>query len=147
MLLGSFPSIQSRENNFYYANPYNRFWKVLETIFNTPIGDTPLEKTNFLLAHNIALWDVVKSCTIIGSSDSSIKDISPNDISELISHSKIDKIYTIGKTATKLYQKYIYPTTHIKSIYLSSTSSANATKKLEDLVEEYRKNINTNSFQ
>lgn len=100
-----------------------------------------MEKTNFLLNHHIALWDVVESCTIIGSSDSSIKNIVPNNINDILKNTKINKIYTIGKAATKLYQKYVYPTTLIDSIYLPSTSSANATMKLDDLVKEYQKNI------
>lgn len=117
----------------------------MENVFGTPIGNTPIEKRNFLLTYHIALWDVIKSCLITGSSDSSIKEVIPNDIEKIVKETKIKKIYTIGKTATNLYQKYIYPTTHIESVYLPSTSSANATMKLEDLVKEYQNKLNRNN--
>lgn len=141
LFLGSFPSITSRKNMFYYAHPQNRFWKVLSIIFNEDNPSTIEEKTNLLLKHNIALWDVIKSCTINGSSDASISNVVVNDLDIILKHANISKIFVDGKTAKKYYDKYIYPKTKIDAILLPSTSSANATYSLEKLVEEYKKII------
>ena len=134
LILGSIPSIKSRELGFYYMHPSNRFWQVLEKVFKEKI----IDKKAFLLKHHIALWDVIKECDIKSSSDSSIKNVKVNDINELLKKTKINKIYTTGSKADSLYQKYIYPKTKIKNIALPSTSSANAKMKLETLVEEYK---------
>lgn len=139
LILGSFPSVKSREVNFYYGHPGNRFWKVLESVYEENIGSSNIDKTKFLLKHNIALWDVVKSCTIIGSSDSSIKDVTVNDIERIIRNTKIKSIYTTGKKAYDLYQKYIYPKTKIEAIYLPSTSPLNASISLKNIINEYKK--------
>ena len=104
LILGTMPSVKSRELNSYYAHPQNRFWKILEKMFNEKIND----KEQFLLKNKIALWDVVASCDINGSSDSSIKNVIPNNISKIIKESNINMIFTTGKTAFKLYNKYIY---------------------------------------
>ena len=96
LILGSFPSVKSRENNFYYGHPQNRFWKVLARIFEAEEPKTIDEKKSFLLEHHIAVWDVIESCTIIGSSDSSIKDVVVNDISKVLENSVIDTIYVNG---------------------------------------------------
>ncbi len=135
LILGSIPSIKSRELGFYYMHPSNRFWQVLEKVFKEKI----IDKKAFLMKHHIALWDVIKECDIKSSSDSSIKNVKTNDINELLKKTKINKIYTTGSKADSLYQKYIYPKTKIKNIALPSTSSANAKMKLETLVEEYSK--------
>jgi hypoxanthine-DNA glycosylase len=134
LILGSIASIKSRELNFPYANPNNRFWKVLEILFNEKIIDYKI----FLLKHNIALWDSIKSCDITGSSDSSIKNIEINEIWEITKNCQIKAVFTNGKTSYNVYMKYIYPKTKVKAIYLPSTSPANASKKLEDLVEDYK---------
>ena len=134
LILGSIPSIKSRELGFYYMHPSNRFWQVLEKVFKEKI----IDKKAFLLKHHIALWDVIKECDIKSSSDSSIKNVKVNDINKLLKKTKINKIYTTGSKADSLYQKYIYPKTKIKNIALPSTSSANAKMKLETLVEEYK---------
>ena len=134
LILGSIPSIKSRELGFYYMHPSNRFWQVLEKVFKEKI----IDKKAFLIKHHIALWDVIKECDIKSSSDSTIKNVKVNDINELLKKTKINKIYTTGSKADNLYQKYIYPKTKIKNIALPSTSSANAKMKLETLVEEYK---------
>ena len=134
LILGSIPSIKSRELGFYYMHPSNRFWQVLEKVFNEKIVD----KKAFLMKHQIALWDVIKECDIKSSSDSTIKNVIVNDINELLNKTKINKIFTTGSKADILYQKYLYPQTKIKNIALPSTSSANAKMKLEDLVEKYQ---------
>ncbi len=133
LILGSFPSIISREKNFYYANKQNRFWQVLENVFMEEIDN----KEEFLLKHHIALWDVIHSCEIIGSSDSSIKNVKVNDISFLLTQTNINKIYVNGRKAYELYQKYLKDKINIEAIYLPSTSPANAKYKLNDLLKAY----------
>lgn len=137
LILGSLPSVKSREVGFYYMHPQNRFWRVLEEIFKEKIED----KKEFCLIHHIALWDTCASCEITSSSDSSIKNIVPNDLSLILEKANIVQIFTTGKKAHEIYQKYLYPVYKKEDICLSSTSPANAKKKLEDLVEEYKKII------
>ncbi len=134
LILGTIPSIVSRKMGFYYMHPHNRFWKILEIIYEEKITN----KEEFILKHHLALWDVLASCQINGSKDSSIKNVKVNNISKLIKETKIKAIITTGKKADELYQKYVYPQTKIKNIALPSTSSANAQYHLEDLVEEYK---------
>lgn len=137
LILGTMPSIKSRANKFYYSNPTNRFFKIMETLFNTKLLSND-DKKAFLLKNKIALWDVCKECDILASSDSSIKNIIPNDISIILKSSPIKAIFTTGKTAYKLYQKYIFPTTKIEAISLPSSSSANASYSLDKLINEYQ---------
>lgn len=139
LILGSIPSPKSRELGFYYMHPQNRFWRVLASIFNEELPVTIIDKKEFLKRHNIALWDVLESCEIDGASDSSIKETIPNDIELILKNSKIEKIYTTGKTAYKLYNKYILNKTGMEAIYLSSTSPANAKMGFDELVLEYKK--------
>lgn len=139
LLLGSIPSVKSREENFYYAHPKNRFWKVLGAIFKHSKLTTKEEKIEFLLNNHIAIWDVIHSCNIKNSSDSSISNVKVNDIKKLIKKTKITKIFTIGKTAKKYYDKYCFPKTKIEAISLPSTSPANAVYSLEKLILEYEK--------
>lgn len=134
LILGSFPSVKSRKENFYYAHPQNRFWKIMECLFNENIND----KKQFLLDKKIALWDTIKECTIEGSSDSSIKDVIPNNINYILRYANIKCIFTIGNKSYELYNKYIYSTTNIKALKLSSPSPANAKMSLENLVNEYK---------
>lgn len=139
LILGSIPSVKSREYGFYYMHPQNKFWKVLTFIYQDADPESLDEKKEFLKKHKIALWDVLSSCEIKGSSDSSIKNPIPNDINRILRESNIKSIYTTGKTATKLYEKYCYPNTKRKSIYLPSTSPANiGNYSFEKLVEEYK---------
>lgn len=133
LILGSFPSIKSREAGFYYAHPQNRFWKVLSIIFDEPIEN----KQEFLKKNHIALFDVCASCEIKGSSDASIKEVVPNDISEILNSSEIKIIFLNGKTAANLYKKYMQDI-KISSVVLPSTSPANATFNLAKLVKEYQ---------
>lgn len=107
LILGSFPSVKSREAGFYYAHPQNRFWRVLAAILCENIPESVDEKRAMLLRHGIALWDVIASCEISGSSDSSIKHAAPNDISEILAKSKITHIFANGGTASRLYDKFL----------------------------------------
>lgn len=132
LILGSIPSVKSRENGFYYAHPKNRFWVTLEKVYNEKIGDSKTEKIEFLKKHHIALFDVIKSCDINSSSDSSIKNPVPNDLLPIIENSKIKAIFTTGNKAFSLYNKYCYPKTNIKAIMLPSTSPANCKRGIEE---------------
>lgn len=132
LILGSMPSVKSREIGFYYSHPKNRFWKTLEAIYNEKIGETKNEKIMFLKKHNIALFDVLKSCDISSSSDSSIKNPIPNDLLPIINKSNIKAIFTTGKKAYQLYHKYCYNDTKIEAILLPSTSPANCPKGIEE---------------
>ncbi len=138
LILGSFPSVISRKNNFYYSNPQNRFWQVLSAVFDENLPFTIEEKRNFILKHHLALWDVLASCEIAGSEDSSIKKPVANDFTELLAESQIKTIYTTGEKAHKLYKKYCYKKTGIADIPLPSTSPANQGRyPLNLLIDEY----------
>lgn len=133
LILGSFPSVISRQNKMYYANKTNRFWAVMEALFNEEITNHEV----FCHKRHIAMWDVIHSCTIEGSSDSSIKNVKTNDIAGLVHKSNIQLIVTTGKKAAVLYNQYIH--LDIPHISLPSTSAANAKMRLEQLVNEYQK--------
>ena len=126
LILGTLPSVKSRENNFYYGHKQNRFWKVLATLLKEPVPDTIEEKKAMLLAHRIALWDVIQSCDIKGSSDSSIKNVQPTDIGMILEKTNITRIYANGNKAGQLYKRYQFPVTGIEAMVLPSTSPANA---------------------
>ncbi|WP_414698726.1 DNA-deoxyinosine glycosylase [Peptacetobacter sp. AB845] len=137
LILGSFPSVKSREQNFYYGHPRNRFWQVISSLTETELPTTIEEKKEMLLKNNIAIWDVIKSCVIKGSSDSSIKNVVVNDIAEVVKNSKIDRIFANGDKSFKLYKKYCsYVGIEIEK--LPSTSPANAAFSVERLVEEWK---------
>lgn len=138
LILGSFPSVKSREANFFYGHPQNRFWKVLAAVFGTEVPETVDEKRAFLLEHGVAVWDVIKSCDIVGSSDSSIKNVVPNDLREILNSADIRQIFVNGKTAEQYYKKYIEKEIGRKAICLPSTSPANAAWNVEKLVIEWR---------
>ena len=137
LILGSFPSVKSRENHFYYGHPQNRFWKVTAGVLGVKVPETIEEKKNMLLSHGIAIWDVIESCTIQGSSDSSIRDVVVNDFSEILNHSAVKKIYVNGGKAYELYEKYAKDKTGIPAVKLPSTSPANAAWKAERLIEAW----------
>ncbi len=137
LILGSFPSVKSRENHFYYGHPQNRFWRVLEALYNVKL-DSIDSKKSFLYENSIALWDVISSCEIQGSSDSSIKNIEVNDIELLLNNSDITKIFVNGKKAEEYYNKYIFPKIKLKCICLPSTSPANAVYTLEKLINKWK---------
>ena len=139
LVLGSFPSVKSREQNFFYGHPQNRFWKVVATVLKKEIPTTIEEKREFLLSSNIALWDVIASCEITGSSDSSIKNVVANDLTEILETANIKKIFVNGKTAEKYYNRYIKNKIGRDAVCLPSTSPANAMWNVESLVEEWKK--------
>ena len=141
LILGSFPSVKSRETQFFYGHPQNRFWKVIANIFHETIPVSIDEKKKLILRNHLALWDVISECEITGSSDASIKNAKANDIRSLLEDSSIHKIIVNGKTAEKLYIKYIEPITGIKAIALPSTSPANAAWGLDRLRDAWAKEI------
>ena len=137
LILGSFPSVKSRENGFYYGHPQNRFWKVMAHVFDEEVPQTIEEKKNLLLANKVAVWDVIESCEIVGSSDSSIRNVVVNDFSEILSKSSIKKVYANGKKAYELYNKYALKKTEMETYALPSTSPANAAYSLDKLKSIY----------
>ena len=138
LILGSFPSVKSREAAFFYGHPQNRFWRVLSALFGEEAGETPKEKTAFLLRHHIALWDVIASCEITGSADSSIKHAVPNDLTAILQTAPVTQIFTNGKTADRLYRQYLLPLTGKDAVCLPSTSPANAQWSLEKLLDAWQ---------
>lgn len=139
LILGSFPSVKSREGQFFYHHPQNRYWKVMAAVVGCPVPVTIEEKKKMILSHRIAMWDVIASCDISGSSDSSIKNVVPNDIGSLLAETEIERIYTNGGTAHKYYQKYIKSKIDREDILLPSTSPANAAWSLERLTAAWQK--------
>lgn len=139
LILGTFPSVKSREGQFYYHHPQNRFWKLIGLLTQEVCPQTIEEKKRILLKHHIAVWDVVQSCDIEGSSDSSIKNVIPADLSEILNTADIHEIYANGGTACKLYMKYSYPVTGREIVKLPSTSPANAAFSIERLQKEWVK--------
>ena len=137
LLLGSIPSPKSREVGFYYGHPQNRFWKVLAQVLGEPVPESIPQKKAMLKRHHVALWDVLESCTIVGASDTSIEDVVPNKIGELVKKSKVSHIFCTGATAHKLYQKYCARDVGIDAERLPSTSPANCAVSLEELVVAY----------
>lgn len=138
LILGSFPSVKSREAQFFYNHPQNRYWKVMAAMYGSSVPKTIEEKKRLMLSNHAAMWDVIASCDISGSSDSSIRNVIPNDIGRLINETKITRIYTNGGTAHKYYQKYIKEQTKMDDIILPSTSPANAQWSLDRLIETWR---------
>ena len=141
LILGSFPSVKSREQGFFYGHKQNRFWKVLAGVFGCETPITIEDKKRFLIENNVALWDVIHSCEITGSADSSIKNAVPNDISGILKETNIQCVFTNGKTADKLYKQYIEPETNISAVCLPSTSPANAAWSLERLIDFWKEEI------
>lgn len=138
LILGSFPSVKSREQNFYYGHPQNRFWKVLASVFHDDVPASIEERKAFLTRHRVALYDVIDKCSIIGSSDSSIADVEVTDLAPLLAMSHIgNRIFTNGGKAYSLYLKYTYPNTGIRPVRLPSTSPANAAWSLQRLTEAW----------
>lgn len=138
LILGSFPSVKSRESGFFYGHPQNRFWKVLAAVFSEEAVPISIcEKKSFLLRHGIALFDVIASCDIDGSSDTSIRNVVPNDITQITSMCDIKSIFVNGKTAERLYKKHIFSQTGRMAQYLPSTSPANAAMSLEKLIDAW----------
>ena len=139
LILGSFPSVKSREEGFFYGHPQNRFWKVVASVFDEIVPKSIEEKKAFLLRNHIAVWDVIQSCDIDGSSDASIKNVKANDLNEILNAADIKAIFVNGKTALKYYKKYTEPILGRTAICLPSTSPANAAWNLESLVGEWKR--------
>lgn len=139
LILGTFPSVKSRENAFYYGHPQNRFWKVLAAVCKSEIPCDIPAKRKFLSENRIALWDVIHSCDIVGSSDSSIRHVVPNDIQKILTACPIRAIFANGKTAEKLYIRCLRGITGRDITVLPSTSPANAAWPTDRLIEAWKK--------
>ena len=137
LILGSFPSVKSRQQNFFYGHPQNRFWKVVAAVFDQPVPETIEEKKHLILDSGLALWDSIASCEIAGSSDASIRNAKANDISVILNNCNIEKIYCNGRKSYELYCKYIRPQTGREAVCLPSTSPANAQWTLEKLIRAW----------
>lgn len=138
LILGTMPSPKSRETGFFYGHPQNRFWRVLATVFDSPVPETTIEKKAFLLSRGIALWDVLKSCAIEGASDSSIAEPEANDLTELLTHTQVQAVFATGKKAAELYQRFLQAKTGLPIHTLPSTSPANCRITFDALVQNYR---------
>ena len=135
LILGSFPSVKSREAMFFYGHPQNRFWRLIALLCHEDTPQTVEEKSSLILRHHLALWDSIRSCTITGSSDSSVRDVVPNDLRVIFDNSKTERVFCNGALSHKMYMKYIYPQTGIAAVKLPSTSPANAAYSQERLAE------------
>lgn len=144
LILGSLPSVKSREQKFFYGHPQNRFWRMIAGIYGEDVPVMIEEKKALILGHQLALWDVIGECDIIGSSDSSIKHVVPTDLASVIEQTGITKIICNGKTSGKYYQRFQEEKLGIKAIVLPSTSPANAACSLEKLIEEWGKELKQN---
>ncbi len=137
LILGSFPSVKSREQQFFYGHPQNRFWKVLAALFGEEIPATVEQKKTLILKNHLALWDSIASCVVTGSSDASIREVRANDLSVILDHSQVRKIFCNGKTSWQMYEKWIRPFTGREAVCLPSTSPANAQWTLDRLTEAW----------
>ena len=137
LILGSFPSVKSREQGFFYGHPQNRFWKLMARLLQEELPTTIEEKRAMILKHNIALWDVIESCEIVGSSDSSIKEVKVNDLGKIVQNSQVRQVFTNGGKSHEMYVKYGEALTGIQAIKLPSTSPANAAFSLDKLAAEW----------
>lgn len=138
LILGTMPSPKSREVQFYYGHPQNRFWRVLAAVLGEELPQSVPEKEAMLLRHRIALWDVLAECEITGASDSSIRNPVANDLSVILGHAPVQAVFTTGATAWKLYTRLQKPHTGIEAVRLPSTSPANCAVKMEALTEAYK---------
>lgn len=137
LILGSFPSVKSREDGFYYGHPRNRFWPLLAALLNCPEPQTVPEKQVLLLEHHLALWDVLAACEIAGSSDSSIRNPVPNDLRSILEAAPVTRIYCNGSTAYRFYVRYQQAQTGMEAVCLPSTSPANASWQMERLLRAW----------
>ena len=138
LILGSFPSVKSREQMFFYGHPQNRFWRVVAAVFHDAVPLSIPEKCDFLRRHRIALWDSIGRCTIEGSADSSIRDVVPNDLSVILNAAPIRRIFCNGKQSHDCYMRYIFPALSVDATVLPSTSPANAAWNLDRLVAAWQ---------
>ncbi len=137
LILGSFPSVKSREQGFYYGHPQNRFWRMLAGVYGCELPQDLAAKKQLLLSNGLALWDVIASCRIVGSSDSSISDVCPNDLSKLLEQAPIRRILLNGKTAERCYLRYQPQRAELQVLCLPSTSPANAASSLQELIDRW----------
>ena len=135
LILGSFPSVKSRESCFFYGHPQNRCWPMMAALTGEPVpAREDIEaKKQIILRHGLALWDTLESCTITGASDASIRDVVPNDIASLLAKAPIEAVFCNGATAYRIYTKYLQPVTGLAAVKLPSTSPANAACRPEML--------------
>lgn len=138
LILGSFPSVKSREAGFFYGHPQNRFWRVLSALYGESVPASTEEKKALLLRNHVALWDVIQSCDIEGSDDTSIRNVVPNDLSAILSAARIERVFTNGGTADRLYRRFCREQTGLSAVRLPSTSPANARMGLDALAEAWR---------
>ena len=134
LILGSFPSVKSREQNFFYGHPQNRFWKVIAALFEQETPQTIPEKKELILSHGLALWDSIASCVITGSSDASIREVRASDLRIILDHAPIERICCNGRKSFEMYEKYIRPEIGREAVCLPSTSPANAQWSLQKLI-------------
>lgn len=137
LILGSFPSVMSREQNFFYGHPQNRFWKVIASVFDEPLPETVSDKKDLILRNDLALWDSIARCDIDGSSDASIRNVKVNDLSCILDNCSIEHIYCNGRRSHELYCRYIESQTGQRAECLPSTSPANAQWSLSRLIEAW----------
>ena len=137
LILGSFPSVTSRKGQFFYHHPQNRFWRVLGAVLGEVVPQTIAEKSDLLHRRHIALWDVIGSCEITGSSDSSIRQVVPNDLSPIFSAAKIRAVFCNGSTSYRYYNRHTRALTGVDAVLLPSTSPANAAWNLEQLTNTW----------
>ena len=135
LILGSFPSPKSREQGFYYGHPQNRFWPLMAALTGSPVPehDDILAKKQMIIQNGLAVWDVIRSCEIIGASDASIRNVEPNDLAALMAELGVERVVCNGSTSARLYRKYALPHTGLEAAALPSTSPANASFRLERL--------------
>ena len=133
LILGSFPSVKSRELGFYYSHPRNRFWRLIADLSGRRLPDSIDEKRRLLLDSGIALWDVCGECEVTASADASIKRVAVNDLAPIFAAAKIEAVFTNGRTAHELYMKRLFPVWKISAVYLPSTSPANAAMNYDKL--------------
>ena len=138
LILGSMPSVKSREQMFFYGHPQNRFWPLLARLFNEPAPETIEEKRRLALSHHVALWDVIASCEIAGSSDAAIRGVVPNDLSPIFAGAKIERVFCNGKTSGEYFARYQQKTLGIEATVLPSTSPANAAWNMDRLYDAWR---------
>ncbi|MBQ3378368.1 MAG: DNA-deoxyinosine glycosylase [Clostridia bacterium] len=136
LILGSFPSVKSREEGFFYGHKQNRFWRVVSSVLDEGTPQTIEEKRDMLIRRHIALWDVIESCDIAGSADSRIRNAVPNDISRITRAADIRHIYLNGGEAFRMFERF-NKDIKIPCTRLPSTSPANAAYSLERLFREW----------
>ena len=138
LILGSFPSVKSRSDGFFYGHPQNRFWKMLSTVFDEDLPKDIAAKRALLLRHHIALWDVIAACDIAGSSDASVKNAVPVDITRVTNVARIERVICNGSLAYKLYHRHLESVVGLPAIALPSTSPANAACSFAQLVNIWK---------